>query len=148
MGELVTVATITTNRIPCRCNNSYILKNIMVNCRNLTFAFSYSHVKANQYDDMAYQHLSLPSKINCIIDDHEKKVIWGLEGLQLTIQEIFLIEPVAIFVGNENMTSNTGDCLRFWFHQQLAKGLFSKLGILTLLGFKESAWRILYDKLH
>ena len=46
------------------------------------------------------------------------------------------------------MTSNTGDSLRFWFHQQLAKELLFKLGILTPLGFKEVAWRLVYDTLH
>ena len=63
-------------------------------------------------------------------------------------QEIFPLETVAIFVGNENMTSNTGDSLRLWVHQQLAKELFFKLFILTSLGFKEVAWRLVYDTLH
>ena len=63
-------------------------------------------------------------------------------------QEIFPLETVAIFVGNENMTSNTGDSLQFWVHQNLAKELFFKLGILTPLGFKEVAWRLVYDTLH
>ena len=60
LGALVTVATLTINRIPCRCNHSDILRNIIVYCRNLTFACSYSHVKAHQDDDMAYQYLSRP----------------------------------------------------------------------------------------
>ena len=72
---LGTVATLPTNRIPCQCKHSDILKNIMVNCRNLTFACSYSHVKAHQDDDMAYQYLSLPSQLNYIMDNHVKKVI-------------------------------------------------------------------------
>ena len=76
-------------------------------------------MKANRDDDMAYQYLSCPSQLNCIMDDHAKKVIWGLEGLHLPSQEIFPLEPVAIFVGNEKMTSNTGDSLRLWVHQQL-----------------------------
>ena len=95
----------------------------MVNCQKLTFACSYSHVKAHQDDDMAYQYLSRPSQLNCIMDDHAKKVILGIEGLHLPAQEIFPLELVAIFVGNENMTSNTGDSLRFWVHQNLAKEL-------------------------
>ena len=44
--------------------------------------------------------------------DHKKNVIWGLEGLHLPSQEIFLLKPVGIFVENENMTSNIGDSLR------------------------------------
>ena len=97
---------------------------------------------------MAYQYLPRPSQLNCIMDEHANNVIWGLEGMHLPIKEIFLLEPVAIFVGDENMTSNTGDSLRFWFHQQLAKELLFKLGILKSLGFKEVTWRLLYDTIH
>ena len=69
------VSALPTNRITCRCKHSDILNNIMVYCQNLTFACSYSHVKAHQDDDMAYQYLSLQSHLNCIMDDHAKKVI-------------------------------------------------------------------------
>ena len=108
----------------------------MVYCRNLTFACSYSHVKAYQDDDMAYHYFSRPYQLNCIMDDHANKVIWGLEEMPFPDQEIFPLEPVAIFVGDEKMTSNTGDSLRFWVHQQLSKELFFKIGILTLHVFK------------
>ena len=148
LGAFVTVNNLPTNRIPCQCMHSDILNNIMVNCQNLTFACSYSHVKAHQDHDMAYQYLSHPSQLNFIMDDHAKKVIWVIEGLHFLAQEIFPLGPVAIFVGNENIISNTGDSLRFWVHQQLAKELFFKLGILTPLGFKEVVWRLLYDTLH
>ena len=46
------------------------------------------------------------------------------------------------------MTSNTGDSVRFWVHQQLAKELFFKIVILTPFGFKEVEWRLVYDTLH
>ena len=82
------------------------------------------------------------------MDDHANKVIWGLEGMHLLAQDIFPLEPVAIFVWNENMTYNTGDSLRFWVHQQLAKELFYKLGNPTPLGFKEFSWSLVYDTLH
>ena len=85
----------------------------MVNYQKLTLACSYSQVKANQDENMEYQYLSRQSQLNCIIDDHRNKFIWGLEGLHLPAQEIFSLELVAIFVGNEKMTSNTGDSLQF-----------------------------------
>ena len=75
LGALVTVATLPNKRISCRCKHSDILKNIMVNFRNLTFACSYSHVKAHQDDNMAYKYLSRPYELNCIIGDHAKKVV-------------------------------------------------------------------------
>ena len=102
----------------------------------------------HQYDDMAYQYLSRPSWLNFIMDDHAKKLIWGLEGMHFTAQYIFPLKPFVIFVGNKKMTFNTGDSLRFWFHQQLAKELLFKLGILKSLGFKEVTWRLLYDTIH
>ena len=46
------------------------------------------------------------------------------------------------------MKSNTCDSLRFWLHQQLAKKLLFKSGILTPLGFKEFFWKLVYDTLH
>ena len=82
------------------------------------------------------------------MDDHAKNVIWGIKGLHLPDQEIFPLEPVAIIVENEKMTSNTGDSLWFWFYQQLVKELLFKLGILTPLGFKEVSWRLVYDTFH
>ena len=91
----------------------------MVNFHNLTFACSYSHVKSHQDDNMAYRYLSRPYQINCIMDDHTKKVIYGIEGLHLSAQKIFPLELVTIFVGNENMTFNNS--LQLWVHQQLEK---------------------------
>ena len=82
------------------------------------------------------------------MDDNSKKSIWGLEVTHLPAQYILTLEPVSIFVGNGKMTSNTCDSLRFWVHQQLAKELFFKLIILTPLGFKKVAWRLVYDTLH
>ena len=84
---------------------------------------------------MAYQYLSRSSQLNCIMDDHAKNVIWFHEGLHLSSQEIFPLKPVAIFVVNEKMTSNTGDSLQFWVNKHLAKELLYKLGILKPLGF-------------
>ena len=147
LGALVTVDTLPANHIPCSCKHSDILKNIMVNCRDLTFACSYSHVKSHQDDDMAYQYLPRPYQLNFIMDYQAKNFIGGIEGLHLPAQDILPIEPVAIFVGNEKMTYNTGDSLRLWFHQHLAKKIFFKLGILTLLVFKEVACSLVYDTL-
>ena len=120
----------------------------MVNYQKLTFACSYSYVKAHQDYNMEYQYLLRTSHLNFIMDYHANKVIWGLEVIHLPAQEIFPLEPVAIVVVNENMTSNTCYSLRFWVHQQLSKELFFRLVILTPLVFKEVAWRLVYDTLH
>ena len=44
VGALEKVSDLPPNRIPTRCRHSDILKNIMVNCSDLTFALSYQHV--------------------------------------------------------------------------------------------------------
>ena len=66
----------------------------------------------------------------------------------MSAHDILPLEPFTIFVGNEKMTSNTGESLQLWVNQQLAKEIFFKLGILKPLGFKEVAWRLVYDILH
>ena len=72
----------------------------MVNFQELDFAYSYSHVRSHQDDDMVYQYLSCPYQINFIVDEHGKNVIWVLEKQHLPDQDIFPLGPVAIFVGN------------------------------------------------
>jgi hypothetical protein len=82
------------------------------------------------------------------VDLHAKRVIWGLDGDELPPQEIFPLEPIAVFVGDEKMTSDTGTSLRFWAHKILAEQTFFKLGIMSSHSFQEVAWRHVYDALH
>ena len=57
-------------------------------------------MKAHQDENTAYQYFSRPSQLKFIMDDHAKNVIWGLKVLHFPAQDIFPLEPVAIFVGN------------------------------------------------
>ena len=75
-------------------------------------------------------------------------MIWGLEGEELPPQGVFPLEPVAVFIGGEKMTSDTGECLRFWAHRKLAKELYLKHKILTPVQYEEVAWKSVYDTLH
>ena len=113
LGALTKVATLPENRIPTRCRHSDILKNIMVHCRKLSFNCSYLHVRAHQDDHAAYNTLCRPAQLNCLCDGDAKEVIWGLEGDELPPQEIFPLEPIAVFIGTEKMTFDTGETLRF-----------------------------------
>jgi hypothetical protein len=148
LGALGKVAHLPHNRIPTRSRHSDILKIIMVNCQDLSFTCAYSHVLAHQDDELAYHLLSRPSQLNCVMDAHAKNVIWGFEGCRLPPQDIFPLEPVAVFVDGEKMTSDTGDAIRFWAHKALARETFAKLGILYVEQFDEVAWRFVYDTLH
>lgn len=49
-----------------------------------------------------------------------KNVIWGLEGEDIPPQDAFLLEPIAVFVGKEKMTSGSEDKL-LWCEWKLAK---------------------------
>jgi hypothetical protein len=148
LGALKKVSDLPSNRIPSRCRHSDILKNIMVNCSELSFSLTYLHVRAHQDDTTVYHLLSRPSQLNCIADLRAKGAIWGLEGCELPPQEVFPLEPVAVFVGKEKMTSDTAESLRFWAHHKLAEATFFSLGILSPHGFQEVAWKQVYATLH
>ena len=148
LGALDKVANLPPNRIPTRCKHSDILKNIMINCTDLTFDLHYSHVRAHQDDSTLYALLSRPAQLNCNMDINAKRVIWGLDGDELPPQEVFPLEAVSVFVGQEKMTSDTSDSLRFWAHQQLARATFFKLDVMSGQSFQEVAWRPVYDALH
>ena len=86
--------------------------------------------------------------MNCLCDGDAKEVIWGLEGEELPLQEVFPLEPIAIFIGGEKMTSDTGDTLRFWAQRQIAREYYAKKNILTHDQFDEVARKKIYDALH
>jgi hypothetical protein len=64
-----------------------------------------------------------------------KEVIWDLDGEDLPPQGVFPLEPVAIFVGQEKMTSDTAESLRFLEHLKLAQQTFYTNKILLASGF-------------
>ena len=89
-----------------------------------------------------------PSQLNCVCGIHAKRVVWGLNGNKLSHQEVFPLEPVAVFLEQEKITSDTSKEIRFWAHQTLAKETFFKLGLMSVSSFREVAWRQVNDTLH
>ena len=149
LGALDKVSSLPANRIPTRCRHSDTLKNIMVNCEDLTFSRRYHHVRAHQDDSVDYLRLPRPAQLNCIVDLHAKREIWRLEGETPPTQEAFPLEPVAVFAGNEKLTSDTAPALRFWAHLRLAEDVFFQLGIMSTHSFREVAWKeAVYPTLH
>ncbi len=73
LGALQRVTNLPPYRIPSRCKYSDILKNILVNCRDLTFSINYSHVKAHQDNMTPFEKLSRSSQLNCICDHLAKQ---------------------------------------------------------------------------
>jgi hypothetical protein len=129
---------------------SKVLKKIMIHCSNLSFDVTYNHVEAHQDDRKAYHELERHSQLNCCMDINAKKVIWGLEGVDLPPQEVFPLEPVAVFVGGEKLTSGSEDIICFWCHRILARRVFAeaKVGVMTGNQFNEVHWQSVYTALH
>jgi hypothetical protein len=114
LGALGKVTSLPENQLPSGCKHSDILKNIMVNCSNLSFSCQYLHVQAHQDKKMSYQQLPRPTQLKCRMDASAKGQLWGLEGDVLPPQDVFPLEPLAVFVGKEKLTSGSEELLRFW----------------------------------
>jgi hypothetical protein len=143
LGALNKVTSLPANRLPSGCKHSDILKNIMVNCSGLSFDCEYLHVVAHQDDKVAYHKLLRPSQLNCCMDTNAKNVIWGLVGEELPPMDVFPLEPVAVFVGREKMTSGSEDELRFWCQRKEARKILAcdKVKVLDQEQFDEVEWR-------
>ncbi len=72
LGALDKVGNLPPARIPANWAHLDVLKNILVNCRGLTFDWMYTHVKAHQDNTLDYANLSQPSQLNCTMDYHAK----------------------------------------------------------------------------
>jgi hypothetical protein len=141
LGALERVTSLPPYRIPSRCRHSNILKNLLVNCRDLSFILYYSHVKAHQDDNKSFKNLSRKAQLNCICNHTAKQqiVIDGKEGPMTG--RMFPLKPIGIFIKGEKLTSETGDQLRFWVHLQLAIIFYAEQGIMTHEQFDKIGWR-------
>jgi hypothetical protein len=150
LGALTKVSHLPANRLPSGCKHSDILKNIMINCSDLSFDVIYLHVEAHQDDKKDYHELERPSQLNCCMDINAKGEIWGMEGSEVPPQEVFPLEPVAVFVGREKLTSGSDDITRFWCHRILARKVFAepKVGVMTGDQFDEVYLQAVYKALH
>ncbi len=75
LGALKRIVNLPPYWIPSRCKHLDILKNILVTCCNLTFTLHYSHVKAHQDENVAFDKLSRKLQLNCICDHLAKQHI-------------------------------------------------------------------------
>jgi len=147
LGALNKVAHLPPNRIPSRCSHSDILKNIMINCNGITFGLSYFHVKAHLDEDWDFHLLPIPAQLNCRMDAMAKTAILELDCDDLPRQQNFPLEPVAVYVGSEKMTSSTSPSLRFWTYGVTARQAYHELGILFAHQFDEVDWPAIHQTL-
>ncbi len=129
LGALEKVKNSPPSQIPT--GNSYldVLKNILVNCNNLTFDRYYSHVEAHQDDHK--DSLSQPLQLNCSMDYLAKKVLWDLQVTQPPSQQAFPLKPICIFASPTKNIADMGDYVHFWTHCQLTRERFHNQKILS-----------------
>ena len=148
LGALNKVEHLPPYRIPSRCRHSDILKNIMVNCSDLTFQRRFSHVVAHQDDAKAFHELTREAQLNCGCDAKAKSEIRSTDPMGPPKQKPFPLEPISIFVGQDKVTSDTGAGIRFWAHRQLARAFFASRKIMFQDTFDEVDWRHVHATLH
>ena len=148
LGALNKVAHLPWDRIPSKSSHSDVLKNIMTNCSSITFSLHYCHVKAHQDDDIDFNLLSIPAQLNCRMDAKAKQAILDLDKDNLPRQENFPLEPVAVYAGEEKLTSSTSAHLHFWTYRETARSAFHELGVLFANQFDEVDWPAVYHSLY
>jgi hypothetical protein len=134
--------------IPSQCSHSDILKNIMINCSNLSFTCIASHVKAHQDDHASYKNLTRSAQLNCQMDYHAKKAIWDTGHDPNAPTQSFPLEPLGVFLGRNKLTSDKGEKLCFWVQAQLAQEQFYEADILYGLQFDSVDSEMVHGALH
>ncbi len=148
LGALKRVVHLLPYWISLCCKHSDILKNILVNCRDLTFTLYYLHMNVHQDDNVAFNKLSRKSQLNCICDHLAMQRISKSAQQQQQDSHLFSLEPVGIFIEGTKLSSNAGQQIRFHAHRQLAKALLLWKQILSSDGFKEVGWELVHATLH
>ena len=147
LGGLRKVAELPPYRVPASCRHSDVLKNVLINCRELTFTRTYRHVDAHQDREKNWDEMVREEQLNTVCDGGAKKKIFDVEDIESESQEPFPLEPVCVYVNGEKMTSDTGPEIRYAAHRVLAKELFHSQKVLTARQFEEVAWREVHETL-
>jgi hypothetical protein len=135
LGAWHKVKDLPPSRVLLNCVHSDVLKNILVNCSNLTFERYYLHVLAHQDDRKEYKDLS---------DFHAKKVLWDMQPTNLPVQKAFPLEPICIFADSMKISPDMGDHVRYWAHRKLARERFHQLNILHAHKFDLVDWEMVH----
>ncbi len=148
LGVLNRVSYLPPYRIPSRCQHSDILKNILVNCRDLSFTTYYLHIKAHQDDQTSFKNLCRKAQFNCICD-HAAKFRIATDGPERPAPgKLFPLELVGVYVCGEKMTSDTGGSIRYWAHHELTWKYYHEQHILSHEQYDAIDWRSIYNTLH
>ena len=137
-----------SSRIPSSLAHSDVLKNILVNCSNLSFDLFYSHVRAHHDDKEDYQDLSRPSQLNVNMDFNAKQALLDLQPTNPPQQRAFLLEPVGVFADSWKITADMGSQVRYLAHLNLARKKFHQMNILDARVFDLMDWEMVHKTLH
>lgn len=148
MGALDKVEHLPPHRIPSKCRHSDVLKNIMVNCSDLSFKRIFSHVSAHQEDTKRWEDLERPAQLNCGCDERAKEELWQIDLEDIPSQKQFPLEPIALFVEGNKITTESGPSIRYAAHRREAKEIFQSQKILDYDAFEEVDWRNVHTALH
>jgi hypothetical protein len=137
---LGSVESLPTLKIPTKYKHSDILKNILVNCSDLSFARVYEHISAHQDDTAAFHTLSRAAQLNCAVDAGAKRQITSLDPTTTLQQQRFPLEPIVCFAGPRKLTASMGKQIRFYAHKLLARTSLCDMNVLNTRQFDEVAW--------
>ena len=147
LGALDKVENLPPYRIPSRCSHGDILKNILVNCSDLTFIRKFSHVPAHQDNHTNYEDLSRPSQLNFQMDYQAKLNIWDRDEYSNEKTERLPPKPICILLGKNKLTANNCNSLRFWVSKQIAKTTFYERKIMFGNVFDSVDWECVHGAL-
>ena len=134
------VEELPTLKIPTKYKHSDILKNILVNCSDLSFRQEYQHISAHQDDSAAFNTLSRAAQLNCAVDAGAKRQITELDPTATLRQHRFPLEPIVCFAGARKLTASMGKFMRFYAHKCLARTSLADMQVITARQFDEVAW--------
>ena len=140
LRALGSVENLPTFKIPSACKHADILKTILVNCGDLSFACSYEHVPAHQDDSAEFHTLSRQLQLNCAVDAGAKRQILELDTDTRLTQLALPLEPITCFAGPWKLTPGMKWETRFWCHRHLAREAHSVMGTLNTQQFDQIAW--------
>ena len=149
LGAISRVCDLPETRVPNGSQHSDILKTILIHCRTLSFTVTYSHVRAHQDDHHSFERLTRASQLNCIADGMAKNALESIQSRDdMPAQQMFPLEPVAIFVDGEKLATRPADALRYRAHYVLARETFHDLSVMFRPAFDQIAWKSVYTALH
>jgi hypothetical protein len=144
LGALNKVKDLPPSRIPSSWAHLDVLKNILVNCTELSFTRLYSHVRAHQDDKTVYQDLSRPSQLNCLMDFNAKRVLLDIQPMNEPRQHNFPLKPVCAFAGPTKLTAES----LVLGAQKPSKRALHQLDIMYSQQFKLVDWEMVHSQLN